>query len=390
MNDRKERIPWFEPEFGEGERESVLAVLDSNFVNDGEVTQAFESRVASFVGAKHGLAVSNGTSAIALALMGLGVGPGDEVIVPDFTFIATANAVRLAGADVTLVDIEPHRFTIDMERLDDAVGTKTRAVVAVDINGRSANYEELVPFCHEKGLALVCDAAGSLGSKHGGQYLGTFGDAGCYSFSSPKAISSGQGGMIVTGDTNLFLRLRQLKDQGRQERGSGGDDEHPAIGFNFKYTNLQAAIAMAQMDRLEARLAHFNERNLWYHKFFDGCEGLIFPGLPSRNGEVLLWRDALIEDREKVERYSRLRELASEISGAPSTSKHPTERKTPIFPMPLRSPGKGCGCLLPFTLRKGKLKKSRNTLAWLFRERGNGKFVCERNCPARYRHPRFK
>jgi perosamine synthetase len=163
--------------------------------------------------------------------------------------------------------------------------------------------------------------------------------------------------MIVTGDTNLFLRLRQLKDQGRQERGSGGDDEHPAIGFNFKYTNLQAAIAMAQMDRLEARLAHFNERNLWYHKFFDGCEGLIFPGLPSRNGEVLLWRDALIEDREKVEKIFQAQGIGFRNFWRPLHQQAPYREENTDFPHAIEVAGKGLWLPSSFHIAEGEVKE---------------------------------
>ena len=131
-------------------------------------------------------------------MMALDIGPGDEVIVPDLTFVATANAVKLAGASVKLVDIEPARFCMNPKALSGAIGPRTRAIIAVDVNGRGAAYDLLEPICAKHGLALICDAAEALGSRYRGRALGAYGDAACFSFSANKTITSGQGGMIAT------------------------------------------------------------------------------------------------------------------------------------------------------------------------------------------------
>ena len=233
--------------------------------------------------------------------MGLGVGYGDEVIVPDLTFIATANAVRLAGASVKLVDVEPLRFTIDVEKLEGAIGPRTKAIVPVDVNGRGADYAALESICRKHGLFLICDAAEALGSCYRGQPLGSFGDASCFSFSANKTVTSGQGGVVATNSESLYHRLRELKDQGRRFGGSGGDDLHPTLGFNFKYTNVQAAIALAQLDRLDERLAHFRRRDQWYRELLANCPTIAFPPQPNWDGEVLQWTDILCEDRPAVE-----------------------------------------------------------------------------------------
>ena len=231
-------INWFSPELGALEIEYVNDVIRSNYINDGQVTHEFVSKIAEFLHVKYCVAVTSGTAAITLSLLALGLGFGDEVIVPDLTFIATANAVRMAGASVTLVDVEPHRFTIDINKITQAITPKTKAIVAVDVNGRGADYQSLQHICEKYGLFLICDSAEALGSKYKGQYLGTFGNAGCFSFSANKTITTGQGGMIATNDENLYFRLRELKDQGRRYQGTGGDDLHPVIGFNFKLTIL--------------------------------------------------------------------------------------------------------------------------------------------------------
>ena len=296
------KIRWFGPEVGEAEQSAVAAVIASNYINDGPVTREFEARMAERLEVKYAVGVTSGTAAISLALIGLGIGPGDEVLVPDLTFIATANAVRLAGADVKLVDVEPHRFVMNVEQAAAAIGPRTKAIVPVDVNGRGADYESLVRLCAERNLKLVCDAAEALGSRYHGAYLGTYGDAGCFSFSANKTVSSGQGGMVVTNSEQLYFRLKELKDQGRRQGGSGGDDLHPVLGFNFKYTNLQAAVGLAQLRKLDARREHFQRRDEWYRKFLADCPGVIFPPTSNSDGEILQWTDVLLSGSGRVQK----------------------------------------------------------------------------------------
>ena len=296
-----EQIPWFGPEVGAREKDLVAQVIDSGYINDGKVTRDFESRVAKLAGTAHAVAYTSGTVSISMALMALGIGPGDEVLVPDLTFIATANAVRMIGANVRLVDVETHRLTMDVAAVEAAIGPRTRAIVPVDVNGRGANYRALEELCRKHQLKLVCDSAEALASHYDGRPLGSFGDAGCFSFSANKTVSTGQGGCVVTNDAALAQRLRELKDQGRRQQGSGGDDLHPVMGFNFKFTNIQAAIGLAQIERLEERLAQAARRDAWYRELLGQVEGLEFPDYDSQPGEVRQWSDVLIDDRDKVE-----------------------------------------------------------------------------------------
>jgi perosamine synthetase len=294
-------IPWFCPEIGPRERELVSQVLESQYLNEGDVTKRFEQILADFLGVRHCVAVTSGTAALTLALMALGIGHGDEVIVPDFTFIATANAVRLAGADVKLVDIEPAQFTLDAEKVLQAISRRTKAILAVDVNGRGASYGDLETIAAQKGLYLLCDAAEALGSRYKDRYLGTFGDAGCFSFSANKTITTGQGGLIATADTEVYHRLLELKDQGRRTRGTGGDDLHPVMGYNFKFTNLQAAVGLAQFEKLRERLDHARQREEWYLQRLGNHPRLVLPSRNNREGEVTQWTDLLADDRNAVE-----------------------------------------------------------------------------------------
>ena len=294
-----DRIEWFGPHFSNREIDRLQGCLASGYINDGPLAREFEHRVAALVGTDYAVAVTSGTAAIALALLAAGIGPGMEVLVPDLTFIATANAVRLAGADPKLVDVEPTRFGIDPDRVVEAISPRTRAIVTVDVNGRGADYTRLEPLCRERGLTLICDAAEALGSCYAGRKLGSFGLAACFSFSANKTVTAGQGGMIVTNDRGLHDRLRELKDQGRRYGGSGGDDIHPVLGFNFKFTDLQAAVALAQLDEIEERLNAAERRDQIYAECLANQPGLTLPPFDER-GEVRQWMDVLLNDRARV------------------------------------------------------------------------------------------
>jgi perosamine synthetase len=293
-----ETIPWWEPKLGDRERQAMLAVYDQGFINDGPATRALEARVASITGTRFASAMSNCTSALAVSLMAAGVGPGDEVIVPDVTFIASANAVRLAGAEVRLVDVEPERLTLDVELTRQAITKRTKAVMPVDFNGRSADYQALESLCRDHGLALISDSAEALGSVSEGRALGSYGLAGCYSFSGNKMFFSGQGGMIVGNDEGFFQRVRDLRDHAKRDGGPFGDMAHPHVGFNFKFPSLLAALLLSQLDEIDARLAHARQRDRWFQDMLGNLPGVSF--LPGREGEVCLWADAFFDNQERV------------------------------------------------------------------------------------------
>ena len=264
--------------------------------------------------------------------MAKGVGPGDEVIVPDLTFVATANAVRLAGATVVLADVELDRFALSPQSVAERITPRTRAVVPVDVNGRGADYRWLEPFCRQHGLALICDAAEAFGSAFDGRPLGSFGDAACFSFSPNKTVTTGQGGMVVTRHEDVYHRLLELKDQGRRQRGTGGDDLHPVMGFNFKFTDLQAAVGLTQLEALDARLAQAQRRDRWYKDALDGAPGVTFPGRAEEKGEVRQWADVLIERREDVRRAFNERGIGARAFWFPLHRQAPYRTADDAFP----------------------------------------------------------
>lgn len=305
------KITWWEPEIGQAERDILAEVLAGNFVNDGDYTTRFEERIAALVGCRYAVGVTSCTSAIFLALKAAGVGPGDEVIVPDATFIATANAATMAGAKAVLVDIEAETLNMSPAAFEAAITPRTKAVVPVHVSGRAARLPEIAAIAKAHNIVLIEDAAEAFLSKLDGQSLGTYGRMGCLSFSPMKLITTGQGGMVLTNDPDLHVLLRQLKDQGRPVRGTGGKDPHPIVGYNFKFTNIQAAVGLGQLDKLDERVAHVKAMYRAYEKNLKGLNAMRL--LPSRidEGELPLWVDVVVERRDELARYLRDRGIDS-------------------------------------------------------------------------------
>lgn len=291
-------IPWWQPQLAGTELRLLERVLDSNYLNDGPTTREFEQEFARMIGARHAVAVSSGTAAIFMGLAACGVGPGDEVLVPDLTFIATANAVRLTGATVVLVDIDRATLTMDPAAAERAITRRTKAIVPVHVTGRAGTFDAILELAGARGLVVVEDAAEAMMSRRRGRALGTFGKTGAFSFSPAKTFTTGQGGMVVTADDAIHTRLRELKDQGRAQTGTGGDDVHPVMGYNFKYTSLQAAIGLAQLPLVAQRIERQRAIQRLYRSELGGLKGLTV--LPFAEDEVPQWTDALIEERDRV------------------------------------------------------------------------------------------
>lgn len=229
---------------------AVAEVMASGCYILGPSVHAFEQEVADFCGAQAAVAVASGTDALHLALRAVGVGPGDEVITTGFSFVATASAICFCGARPVFVDIDRRTFNLDVAAVDDAVTGATRAVLAVHLFGQPVAAEPLQELCRRHGLALVEDCAQAFGARRGGRVVGTFGDAGCFSFFPSKNLGGmGDGGMVVTASRAVAERLRQLRNH-----GSGMDGVYRELGFNSRLDELQAAV-------LRVKLRHVEEFN---------------------------------------------------------------------------------------------------------------------------------
>ncbi|MBI3011623.1 MAG: DegT/DnrJ/EryC1/StrS family aminotransferase [Candidatus Omnitrophica bacterium] len=300
-------LPWWQLQLTGQERLLVNEVLESGFLNDGEMTTRFEAQLAALLGVRHVVGVTSCTAALFLSLVSVGIGKDDEVIVPDLTFIATANAVTLAGARPVLVDIDPRTLTLDPDAFARAITSRTRAVIPVHISGRGADMRSILAIASQHGTHVIEDAAEALMSKCQGRALGTHGLLGCLSFSPAKIITTGQGGAVVTNAEALHIRLRELKDQGRPVRGTGGNDMHRSVGYNFKLTNLQAAVGLGQLTSLSERMARMQRT---YRTYLEGLKGVagfrLFP-FNLGEGESPQWIDAYCEDRDALVEHLRVR-----------------------------------------------------------------------------------
>ena len=235
------------PIIGDEEIDAVVAVLRSGMLAGGERVAEFERVFASTVGARHGIAVGSGTAALHVGLLAMGVEPGDEVIVPSFTFAATANAVRMVGADPVFVDIDPSDFTIHANAIEKAITERTRAVMPVHLYGQTSPMAEIMDLAASTGIDVIEDAAQSHLATDGGQMSGSFGRFAAFSFYPTKNMTTGEGGMITTSDDELDERARMIRNQGMAERYV-----HKVIGINERMTEAEGAMGLAQLPKVEA------------------------------------------------------------------------------------------------------------------------------------------
>jgi perosamine synthetase len=314
------------------------------------VTERFERAIAERVGCKHAVAVTSGTTAIFLALVAAGIRAGDEVVVPDVTFIATANAVRLAGATPVLADVDERTLALDPAAFERSITPRTRAVVPVHVSGRAADMAAIAAVARKHDIVVVEDAAEAFVSRIDGRALGTIGLAGCLSFSPNKSITTGQGGAVLTDDDALAARLRALKDQGRPVKGTGGDDVHPTTGFNFKFTNLQAAIGLAQLRALDERLERQRRIYSVYAAALKGARGIRLPGFDLARGETPLWTDAVVDRRDELDRWLGERGMGCRRFWFPIHTQAPYRGDDADFPIATRVAPKAMWLPSAFTI----------------------------------------
>jgi perosamine synthetase len=350
------QVSWWHPETGSEERDAVLRVLDSNFLNDGDVTGEFERQLAAMLGSRFGVAVTSGTAALFVSLAAIGVGHGDEVVVPDLTFVATANAVTLAGAAPVLVDVDPNTLGMSPDAFLHAITPRTRAVVPVHVSGRAAAIDSFLEIADAHGILVIEDAAEALGSRHQGRSLGTFGRAGCFSFSPNKTITTGQGGLVVSDDEALAVRLRELKDQGRPVRGTGGNDVHASVGFNFKLTNLQAAIGLGQLARLKSRNDRLRNIYRAYRRALAGLDQVHLLPFDVDNGESPQWVDALVDDRDGLVAWLKRCGIDCRPFWFPIHTQRPYRRADDDFPHAMQVASRGLWLPSSFSMSDGDVE----------------------------------
>jgi perosamine synthetase len=256
-------IPISQPSIGAREKELVLDAVESGWVSSiGKYIDEFEVVFARYCGTEFALAVSNGTTGLHLALAALGIGPGDEVIIPDLTFVATANAVAYTGAIPVLVDVDPDTLCVDPASIEAAITGRTRAIMPVHLYGHPADMDAINAIANARGIAVIEDAAEAHGAEYKGRRVGGIGFCGVFSFYGNKVVTTGEGGMLTTNDQDFYKRAKRLRDHAMSAERRYFHDER---GFNYRMTNLQAALGVAQMERIGDFLARRAEIMRWYN-----------------------------------------------------------------------------------------------------------------------------
>ncbi len=247
-------IPLSIPEITGKEILYIKECLDSGWLSSaGPYVKDFEDRFKEYVGAKFAIATINGTSALHLALMSMGIGQGDEVIVPSLTFAATVNAIKYIGAEPVFVDVCRDTYVMDSGRLEELISNKTKAIMPVHLHGQPVEMDEVIAIAHKYGLKVVEDAAQSLGSKYKEKYTGTIGDIGCFSFNGNKIITTGSGGMLVTDNEEFANHAFYLSNQAK-DPSCKGQFCHSEVGYNYRMSSINAAVGLAQIKDIGRRI----------------------------------------------------------------------------------------------------------------------------------------
>lgn len=290
-------IGWWRTSFGERVIQRVSKTIADEHLSLGPVTEEFENRLAKALGVPYVVATTSGSTAILMALMALGIKRGDEVIVPNRTWIATVNAPLMLGAKVVLVDVLPDIPIMDVAQIKKKITSRTKAIIPVPLNGRAVNMDEIWGIARKHGLLVVEDASQALFSKQAGQYMGTQSDAGCFSLSIAKLLPTGQGGFVVTTNKTTYKNLKRI-------RTHGVDDvincTFHQMGFNFRFTDVQSSVGLVQLDRVPKRILQHNKI---YSIYEEGIKDLPFLKLipvDIAKGEVPIYIEVLCKDRERL------------------------------------------------------------------------------------------
>ena len=305
--------PWF----GAEEKKAISEYMDEGgFLTEFKRTKDFENMIADYTKSKHCIVVNNGTISLTLAALAAGVKAEDEVIIPNYTMVATPNSIKMFGAKPIFVDVEKETLCLDINLVKEAITSKTKAIMLVSANGRYplTDIKMFEDLCKAHNIKLIEDAAQSLGSFYpDGRHIGTAGMVGSFSFSMPKIISTGQGGALVTNDDEIAHKLRKLKDFGRT---GGGNDIHDTIGFNFKFTELQACIGIEQMKKLKKRV---EIKKLLFKKYYERLKGINGIKLFEHNLDLTApwFIDCIAESRDNLIMFLKEHNIGSRVMYPP-------------------------------------------------------------------------
>ena len=337
-------IPLLRPHFDDDEIEEVKKVLDSGWVSQGPKVKEFEQNAAEFLNIDHAIAVTNCTAALHLSLLAAGVGPGDEVLVADFTFPATGHSVLYCGAHPVFVDVDPGTYNIDPEMIVEKITDRTKAIIPVHTFGQTTDMDPIMEIARENGLKVVEDAACAFGGRYDGRMAGTIGDTGCFSFHARKGITTGEGGMVVTNDAELAERIRYLSVFGMRSAWSreGRDGfvipEFHDVGYNYKMSDITAAIGVAQLRKIDMIIERKRLLAERYDRALQEIEGISPPVVGERSFHIYQSYVAIVDmniDRNELILGLKNRGIQCQIGTYSSNIQPVYERKSVECPVSL-------------------------------------------------------
>ena len=363
--DKRVYFPVAEPKFGDAELRYVIECVLSGWVSSaGKFVTRFEEQFSEFCETKFGVSSSSGTTALHLSLLALGIGYGDEVIVPSLTFIATANAVTFTGAKPVFVDSEPDTWNIDPAEIKRAITAKTKAIIPVHVYGHPANMDPILDIAREYNLSVIEDAAEAHGALYKGKKVGSLGDMGIFSFYGNKIVTTGEGGMIATDNEELAEKMRIFRDHGMDPKRRYW---HPVIGYNYRITNIQAALGVAQMERIDQIVEQKRRNAVLFAKGLQNVSGITLPPEATWAKNVY-WLYSILVDAESFGISSRdLRKLLKE-RGIETRPLFPPVHQQPIYNtgqnLPVCEKLSRCGLSLPSSvnLTGGEIEKIVNEI----------------------------
>jgi perosamine synthetase len=302
------RIAVAAPTLNGNEKRYVLECLETTWISSiGRFITEFERAFARFCRVEHAVAVSNGTTALHVGLVALGLKPGDEVIVPTLTYIATANAVTYCGAKPVLVDCDPRTLNMDPAAIGKKITARTKGIIPVHLYGHPADMDPIISVAREHGLFVLEDAAEAHGAEYKGRRVGGLGNCAAFSFFGNKIITTGEGGMVTTNDTDLAAKLRLYRGQGL---APGRRYWHPVVGYNYRMTNVAAALGLAQLEQIDELIAARTRLANWYRSKLEPLTNkLVLQGAEPWTRPVLWMQTVMLQSGGEAERDGVMREL---------------------------------------------------------------------------------
>lgn len=317
-----EKIPFSKPNINLNVLEDIKKIIKSGWLIEGKYTAEFEARFSKYIGVKHAVAASSGTTALFLALKGLGIKEGDEVIVPSLTFVASANSIIHAGAKPVFAEIDKDTFNLSPESVKEKITKRTKAVMPVHLYGQSCDMDEINEIAKKNDLKIIEDSAQAIGALYKNRKTGSFGDAGCFSFHPIKNITTGEGGLITTNDKGLYEKIKTLKNHGMVKASNGRG--FAEIGYNFRLPEINAAIGISQMNDIGKNNSLRVKKAGIYNELLSGTSQIKIPYVRQYNKHVYSAYTIKCKDRDRLEQFLQSNNIQCLV-------RHPPVHLEPVY-----------------------------------------------------------